>query len=108
VIDFSHPFLSLIRINAHIQINIMPLSKAEQQTWLAAWQREIKDLSTLTHAHYSVGATRLRCMLRSGLLSNTDIADDPWKFFSAHHEMKTVVGCVGYFVRFTVRSAAND
>jgi len=72
--------------------------------WEAKWREEVAGTFNLEDSSYVLSLERLKSILRGGLLRNTDIRDNPERFFLAHRalaELATKVG-PGFWIRFTV------
>jgi acyl-CoA oxidase len=75
--------------------------------WVASFRSATADLPSLLGpgASHEAAASRLRRLVRSGILKLTDVRDNPERFFAAHRvlsEFATRLG-PGFGIRFTVQ-----
>lgn len=71
------------------------------QEWSQAWQQHISDIR---ECGYEKSSTRLRTLIKSGLLGFTDMRDNPSKFFAAHRMLVDPKNRgPGFWIRFTVQ-----
>ena len=75
-------------------------STFDHESWTAQFLDAVKEVPAATDPAQS--ADVLRSLVRTGLLSFTDMRDAPEKFFLAHRLLATV-GLGGFGVRFTVQ-----
>ena len=75
-------------------------SAFDHKAWTASFLDAVKEVPNATDPAQS--ADVLRSLVRTGLLSFTDMRDAPEKFFLAHRLLATV-GLGGFGVRFTVQ-----
>jgi acyl-CoA oxidase len=73
------------------------------EQWADAWANDIASIKS--DVPYDNSATRLRALLKKGLLRHTDLRNNPERFFLAHRLLArhaTSLG-PGFWIRFTVQ-----
>eukprot|EP00747_Dinoflagellata_sp_TGD_P189525 gnl/TRDRNA2_/TRDRNA2_49943_c0_seq1.p1 gnl/TRDRNA2_/TRDRNA2_49943_c0~~gnl/TRDRNA2_/TRDRNA2_49943_c0_seq1.p1 ORF type:complete len:482 (-),score=114.70 gnl/TRDRNA2_/TRDRNA2_49943_c0_seq1:78-1472(-) len=75
--------------------------------WEASWRAQVADIAEVagSDAPYAKSVERMRQLLKSGVLRQADIRDNPERFLLAHKvlaELATKIG-PGFWIRFTVQ-----
>jgi acyl-CoA oxidase len=69
--------------------------------WESKWLEATKDIRG--DFTWQQGADKLRQLIQTGLLTFTDMKDDPAKFFKAHRLLVDPLTGAGFWIRFTVQ-----
>ena len=94
--------------SAHkMQVGTIADAGSELGQWEQSFRDHVADIPPMKidQLHYNESAERLRKLLQSGLLRQTDLRDHPDRFFIAHRimsEWATRLG-PGFGIRFTVQ-----
>jgi len=91
----------------NMQVGTIADASSELGQWEQSFRDHVADIPTMKidQLHYTESAERLRKLLQSGLLRQTDLRDHPDRFFIAHRimsEWATQLG-PGFGIRFTVQ-----
>merc|ERR1711865_978841 len=97
-------------VTLNMQVGTIADASSELGQWEPSFRDHVADIPTMKidQLHYTESAERLRKLLQSGLLRQTDLRDHPDRFFIAHRIMSEWATQLGPDSRILMQKLARD